>query len=215
MSIHVSSWVWRHAECQDNELILLLALADMANDEGVCWPSVLSLASRCRCDVRTVQRNLAKALERGELRISQRCTEGKTNVYRFGKYHPPGTQDVTPPPGNGHFGHLPPESSDNHQITVNKPSNGARSDFALSSEETENKHKKAAKPDSFDQFRTFCLRNRLTEQDVTGLWCKWEANGWKLGREVIKSWKDAVISQRDYGYVPSHSAGNVNGKGRA
>jgi Helix-turn-helix domain len=89
MSVHVSSWVWNRAKCGGNELVALLALADMANDDGECWPSVPTLAARCRCNDRTVQKNLKNAQERGEIEIIQRrCENGESNsnFYRFRKY---------------------------------------------------------------------------------------------------------------------------------
>ncbi len=42
--------------------LVLLALADCANDEGLAWPSVATIAKKSGCNERTVQRNL-RALE--------------------------------------------------------------------------------------------------------------------------------------------------------
>ena len=36
--------------------LLLLTLADMSDDAGVCWPSLKTLADKCQRSTRTVQR---------------------------------------------------------------------------------------------------------------------------------------------------------------
>ena len=64
--------MWKHSQASGSELLLLLALADMANDEGECWPSVKTLAERCRCSDRTIQRSLSELSELGELEIITR-----------------------------------------------------------------------------------------------------------------------------------------------
>lgn len=62
MSIKLMSYVWEHANAKGADLLLLLALADMANDDGDSWPSVATLAKRTRLDIRRVRRML-KQLE--------------------------------------------------------------------------------------------------------------------------------------------------------
>ena len=57
MSVRASTWAWRQT-VRSTERLVLVALADMANDHGVCWPSVATLARRCVKSTRTVQRAL-------------------------------------------------------------------------------------------------------------------------------------------------------------
>jgi hypothetical protein len=63
--------------------LILLALADWCNDEGICWPSVHKLAQRCSTSDRTVQRLMADFEAAGwiERKVSKDGT--KTNVYRL------------------------------------------------------------------------------------------------------------------------------------
>ena len=57
MSIKVMTWVWDNSPTAGTELLLLLAIADQADDRGTnAWPSLRSLARRTRLDPRTVQR---------------------------------------------------------------------------------------------------------------------------------------------------------------
>lgn len=77
MSVKVSSWVWHGDETADlngNEMILMLALADVAADDGRCIYlsddeelTYAGLASKARVDRRTVIRLVGKLRERGLL----------------------------------------------------------------------------------------------------------------------------------------------------
>jgi hypothetical protein len=56
MSIKLMSRVWDDTRFKGTELLVLLCLADHANDEGLCWPSYTTLAKRARCSRRHVIR---------------------------------------------------------------------------------------------------------------------------------------------------------------
>src|SRR5262245_52009412 len=81
MSIAVMSRVWERSGQQGSALILLLALADFSNDEGVSWPSIETLARKARISPRQAQ-NLIGALEgAGELYAAKGV--GRTNTSRY------------------------------------------------------------------------------------------------------------------------------------
>ena len=54
MSVRISGAVWKHSRLSGSELLLLLALADFADDGGFCYPSVSTLAGYMRMSVRTL-----------------------------------------------------------------------------------------------------------------------------------------------------------------
>jgi hypothetical protein len=57
MSIHVMNSVWQNEDVsQHRELIVLLALADFCDDDGVCFPSVPKIAKKSRMSERNAQR---------------------------------------------------------------------------------------------------------------------------------------------------------------
>lgn len=57
MSLLVTGLVWKHADVGGSTLLVLLAMADIADDKGEqIWPSMEFLAAKGRCDVRTVRR---------------------------------------------------------------------------------------------------------------------------------------------------------------
>jgi hypothetical protein len=76
MSIRRMTAVWEQSAHKGNELLLLLALADNANDDGYCWPSIDTLAGKTRLSRSTVIRLCEKVEESGELFISHSRRHG-------------------------------------------------------------------------------------------------------------------------------------------
>ena len=59
MSVHITSPCWK-IECPTaGQKLILLKLADNANEAGVCWPSLSTIAKDCGCSTRTVSRAIA------------------------------------------------------------------------------------------------------------------------------------------------------------
>jgi hypothetical protein len=84
MSAYVTSLVWDGAvRATGSDLVLLLALADFASDDGECRHSVASLAVKTRGSERTVQRGLASLTALGYL-DQQKGGHGphSVNLYR-------------------------------------------------------------------------------------------------------------------------------------
>jgi hypothetical protein len=71
--------VWAKAPFKRSDLLILLALADSANDEGVCWPSIATLAKRGRINRRNTYAALGKLEEAGWLERTSR--EGRSTIY--------------------------------------------------------------------------------------------------------------------------------------
>ena len=67
MSVRVITWVWDHSMSEGTDRLVLLALADSADDNGSCWPSVLTLARKTRVSERTVRRSIRTLEALGEL----------------------------------------------------------------------------------------------------------------------------------------------------
>jgi hypothetical protein len=62
-----------------SQKIVILALADQANDEGYCWPAIPTIARRCSKSERTVFAMLLELEESGHL--SRRQRTGTSTVY--------------------------------------------------------------------------------------------------------------------------------------
>lgn len=71
MSVRASNWAWKTA-LQPTQKIVLLALADIADDAGLCWPSLKTLAVKCHVSPRTIQRTVKEFEDCGLLEITTR-----------------------------------------------------------------------------------------------------------------------------------------------
>lgn len=65
MSVHYTSAVWRISALHGNAKLLLLSLADQANDEGMCWPSIHTLMERIGVTTQRAVQSLLRDLEDG------------------------------------------------------------------------------------------------------------------------------------------------------
>lgn len=95
MSNYALTWVWKYAPVTDPTcMLVLLSLADQANDDGYCWPAVRSTARRCRISERQVQRWLNDLSDKGLLEVRHR--PGTSSMYRLVGGDTHDTPGVTP-----------------------------------------------------------------------------------------------------------------------
>jgi hypothetical protein len=86
MSIRLMSQVWEDARIQSQaELLVLLALADHARDDGLCWPSIRTIAAKARIEERSAQRILRRLIEKGLVELVSKggCIEGQNVPNRY------------------------------------------------------------------------------------------------------------------------------------
>jgi hypothetical protein len=69
MSNKLMSQIWSGAHVEGSSLLVLLALADFANDKDICWPSLPTLAQRARISERQAQRLVQKLADDGHIEI--------------------------------------------------------------------------------------------------------------------------------------------------
>jgi hypothetical protein len=70
MSVRVMADVWDYSDSTGSGRLVLLAIADSADHDGTnAWPSVQTIANKCRLSPRTVQRLTKELVILGELRI--------------------------------------------------------------------------------------------------------------------------------------------------
>lgn len=130
------------------ELLVLLALADHAKDDGVCWPSIDSIAKKTRLSQRGTQEVIQKLKNVGKLDVEIGAGPKGTNLYRV---ITGGCSGCTPQmPVGKNDGYLHP----NHK----EPSGSVKEDKNIpefSPEEEVYRHypKKAAKPAALSSIR--------------------------------------------------------------
>ena len=79
------NWAWRQGLKPVPKLVLM-ALADAADDIGVCWPSVTTVAAKCNVSTRTVRRVMQTLTAQGLLVSEQRYRKDgscSSNRYRL------------------------------------------------------------------------------------------------------------------------------------
>ena len=81
MSVEASRAVWRFSKAEGNTRLVLLAIADNADDTGVAWPSHDTLSTKCLISVRAVIDNVARLEALGEVRVARK--KRHVNVYRM------------------------------------------------------------------------------------------------------------------------------------
>lgn len=83
MSVRAIDRVWRSQIKEEGELLVALALADWADDNGVCYPNQKQIAKKARQSKRNVQYVIAKLGEKKLLEWIPGKGRGNTNVYRL------------------------------------------------------------------------------------------------------------------------------------
>src|SRR5882724_7730254 len=86
MSIRLMSQVWEDTRIGSHaELLVLLALADHARDDGLCWPSMRSIAGKARIEERSAQRIVRRLIEKGFVELVSRggCIDGQNTPNRY------------------------------------------------------------------------------------------------------------------------------------
>jgi hypothetical protein len=84
MSIRIASLVRKYGPKNHGDFVVLLALADHANNAGGdCWPSVKTIAAEMRIGERSVARSLSVLEDRGWISVMRRSRDHKGNSYKI------------------------------------------------------------------------------------------------------------------------------------
>lgn len=86
MGIECYKYVWKNYKKQGGHKLVMLALAEYANDDtGECWPSISTLAEMVCVSDRQVQKILADLKRTGDIEIEEARGRNHTNRYRINK----------------------------------------------------------------------------------------------------------------------------------
>lgn len=81
MSIKTTNWVWDHSTESGTNKLMLLAIAEYADDDGVCWPSIARLAQRVCVKERQAQRLIKQLEQSGAIEVRRGVGRNHTSVY--------------------------------------------------------------------------------------------------------------------------------------
>ena len=82
MSIKIMTRVWDNGPDNQGELLVLLALADFADDAGNCWPSLATIAAKARIQERSARRIVRRLENAGYLKTVVGGGRHGCNQYR-------------------------------------------------------------------------------------------------------------------------------------
>ncbi|TVP84047.1 MAG: helix-turn-helix domain-containing protein [Thioalkalivibrio sp.] len=131
MALRASAWAWS-LDLPTTPKLVLLALAEHADDKGVCWPSQERIARMCGLSVRHLRRVCSELATRGLIGIEHRPGAGngrQTDLYRL-SLGSTGQPDIGSPQGDAMAawatGH--PEQATGHPGQGNRTPGGGQPD---------------------------------------------------------------------------------------
>ena len=83
MGMKMYQSVWQNSKAKGASLVVLLALAHHADDNGLCWPSIDRLAEMANVDRRSISRALQQLEELKEIERQVNRGRGNVNQYRI------------------------------------------------------------------------------------------------------------------------------------
>ena len=81
MSIDATRWAWQQAIIRSTDKLVLLSLADRANEAHQCYPSIVRLATDTGCNRKTVMEAIKRLEDLGLIAANK--TWGKGTVYQL------------------------------------------------------------------------------------------------------------------------------------
>lgn len=161
MSIKIMTEVWDHAPVSGGTLLVLLAIADSADETSrTCFPGIENLAHKARLSERQVKRAIVELAEALIVHVDRNASPFKTNLYRVSEPRFWGRSDKMSPTPIGHPRHPKGDThvtsdvtpmSPKPSVTSEEPSVRAREDFTLFGETPE----PPRKPKVTEQFERF------------------------------------------------------------
>ena len=80
MSIRLMNLAWQ-AQLTSTQKLVLIAMADWSNDEGICWPSIAKLASKTSLSERGLRKVIRNLEQLGLINTQEK--PGKGNLYQL------------------------------------------------------------------------------------------------------------------------------------
>lgn len=206
MSVRVSSSVWQASKSRLGDRLVLLAIADFADDEGRAYPAVKKLSEKTALDERSVQRSVQSLISLGELAVDRNTGPHGVNVYRVtlppAECHPRqnvAPANTAPPPANTTEGvtnptkapgKLPPKPSGtvkDPSVDPSVPAPGtaaAPRGRAIRGKPMEIPHE--------SEILLFASEIGLPELEAKKFFLHYSATGWRAGGSKLHDWQSKM-----------------------
>ena len=73
--------LWAEAPCVGTEKLMLIALANFAKDDGICWPGLIRLSHMCCINKRHASRIIGRLEQQGYIQVERCPGRSSTNIY--------------------------------------------------------------------------------------------------------------------------------------
>lgn len=83
MSLTAMQWVFTQSKSAGTDRLVLLILADYANEDGVCWPNLSTISARANATPRTISRCIQVLRSIGEIELLVQGSGSCSNHYRI------------------------------------------------------------------------------------------------------------------------------------
>ena len=196
--------VWQHSRAKNDARLVLLALADFADDGGGAYPSVSAIAKKTLLCERAVQAGLKDLVELREVAIKANEARKGCNYYIISitpaDSAPP---QILHPAKNAPPQILPKTPADSAPEPSVEPSVQEGPSGASAGEKLLPDGSRKSRPDTEQQMIAHCVALGLPPTDGQAIWAKWEGNGFTNDRKLMKNWHQVVRSWQLHGYLPS------------
>ena len=208
MSIKIMSQVWDADGIDSSECLVLIALADHADDQGHCYPSIGRLARRTKLSDRGVQKVISRLIEKGFIRVIPCAGQGGANRYivtatptvpavavGVNHVHPeprsPRTTFTTPP---NHVRQTPEPRSPKPSRTIIEPSDVV-----------------GARETTFDEFWSSWPLGKVGKDAAKRAWAKLAPDRRRMATDCAADWCRTWAAANPR-LNPIHPASYLNGK---
>ena len=123
MSIEALNWAWDQPVAKAANKLVLLALADHANSDGECWPSMKRIAERSDISPRHVSRAINELIDLGLVEKANRRRHGgqyRGWDYRLNVQRTPASGGPPRPVTSGHGRPSPPDTGVRSEPSENR-----------------------------------------------------------------------------------------------
>ncbi|MCF6766484.1 helix-turn-helix domain-containing protein [Thiotrichales bacterium 19S3-7] len=206
MSVEALNWAFSQTIKKSSTKLVLLALADYANNDLISYPSISTLQSKCTCSRQTVIDSLRELIECGYLtkvmmeHVSKYYNRGQ-NCYKLLVKKLDQSKNMTSQKIRSDIVQKVDYSSlnnrpevvknldPNHKLTITKPSYNHISNIA--SQCNRKLTTNFVKP-SLDEIKAYVLQKKFCDFDSEYFYDYYESNGWMVAKNKMKCWKSAI-----------------------